>query len=136
MSTRPLSSIISSNKRGSIPKFVEAVRVELASTRDIRPTRRSTPFIRGPLPMPWVSRAAHLPGRALHVALLLWFRVGCEGVLTVRLRRQHQLIFGLNRHAAYRGLSALQHAGLVIVDRRRGRCPVVTLRSVDDETGS
>jgi predicted ArsR family transcriptional regulator len=34
---------------------------------------------------------------------------------------------GLSRHAAYRGLKALEDRGLVVVDRHRGRKPLVTV---------
>ena len=82
--------------------------------------------------MSWLTRAARLPGKALHVGLLLWFRVGCERSNVVRLTRGHADFFALDRHTVYRGLAALERAGLVNVDRRRGRCPVVTVKTVDE----
>ena len=30
-------------------------------------------FIKGPIPLVWLQRAAAIPGKALHVALGLWF---------------------------------------------------------------
>ncbi len=114
---------------------VKEVEVELASTRSVKAARnkqRSTLFVRGPLPMTWLSQAAQLPGKALHVGLLLWFRVGCERSNVVRLTRRHGDLFVLDRHAAYRGLGALERAGLVSVERCRGRCPVVTVRAFEE----
>ena len=114
---------------------VEEVKVELVSTQSIKAARnaqRSTLFIRGPLPMSWLARAARLPGKALHVGLLLWFRVGCERSNVVRLTRRHGDLFVLDRHTAYRGLRALERAGLVNVARHRGRCPVMTVETVDE----
>jgi hypothetical protein len=39
--------------------------------------------------------------------------------------------FGVGRFAAYRGLAALERAKLVHVERHRGRCPLVTIRALD-----
>jgi DNA-binding transcriptional regulator YhcF (GntR family) len=33
----------------------------------------------------------------------------------------------VNRHTGYRALRTLEKAGLVLVDRHPGRCPVVTI---------
>jgi hypothetical protein len=33
-------------------------------------------FIKGPLPLPWLRRAAALPGKAFHVAVGLWYVKG------------------------------------------------------------
>ena len=84
-------------------------------------------FLKGPIPGDWLHRAAILPGRALHVALALWYLAGLE-------RRQHVKItwrvldrFGVSPYAGRRGLAALECAGLVNVERHTGRCPVVTL---------
>ena len=84
-------------------------------------------FLCGPIPLDWLGRAAAVPGRALHVGLAIWFRVGCEKSDTVRLTRKNLDRFKVGRHAGYRGLLALEKAGLVKVVRHPGRCPVVTL---------
>ncbi len=41
------------------------------------------------------------------------------------------LLLGVSRHAAYRGLTALEDEGLVSVDRHRGRKPRVTVIEID-----
>jgi hypothetical protein len=75
----------------------------------------------------WLAVAARLPGRALHVAVAIWFQAGIKGVAEVRLPSATVQSLGISRFALYRGLAALETAGLVRVDRRRGRCPGVTL---------
>jgi DNA-binding transcriptional ArsR family regulator len=45
----------------------------------------------------------------------------------VELSNIATLEFGLDRNAKYRTLAWLERAGLVRVERRRGRSPVVTL---------
>ena len=88
---------------------------------------RSRLFLKGPIPLPWLCTAAQCSGKALHVALALWFQVGVNRMnrlsLSYRLLRE----FGVGRHAAYRGLRALEQAGLITVSKGRGRSPIVTL---------
>src|SRR5262249_43599765 len=53
-----------------------------------RPIPRHGPldtFLRGPIPWPWWSRAASLPGRALHVASAVRYLGGWKGAPTVSL---------------------------------------------------
>ena len=72
-------------------------------------------------------RAARLPGKALHVALTVWFGAGVKRKRTVRLSYSQMGKLGCKRETARRGLAALESAGLVSVDRHPGRCPVVTI---------
>jgi hypothetical protein len=78
-------------------------------------------------PIEWLSLAARLPGRTLHVGLLLW-RLGafgdCDGVA---ITNGISSTFGLDRNAKYRGLANLEKAGLIKVVRKLGRSPVVTI---------
>jgi hypothetical protein len=84
-------------------------------------------FLKGPVPLPWLHQAGALPGRALHVGLALWFLVGVNKSMTVRLAPAATRGFGMNRHAAYRALRQLERSGLITVSRRSGSSPVVTL---------
>ena len=82
------------------------------------------------LPIPWIwwHRACALPGRALRVALALWFRGGITGnraEFPFDLSRWGSL--GLTRFSAGRGLRALEAARLIAVERTPGRSPVVTV---------
>jgi hypothetical protein len=84
-------------------------------------------FVKGPIPMNWLSAAAAIPGKAVIVALAVWFLAGMKKTSTVKLTRTVLDRFSISRHAAYRCLQRLEAAGLVEVRRHRGRCPVVTL---------
>jgi len=83
----------------------------------------------GPIPWNWWSGACRLPGKSLQVASALWFLAGWsrgrEAVFEFGLSEWEKL--GLDRFSAGRGLGELEAAGLVSVERRDGRKPVVTV---------
>ena len=89
-------------------------------------------FLKGPVPMSWLTCAARQPGKALHVGIALWFLAGLTKTAEVKLAQSLLAQLGVDRHAGYRGLRALETAGLVGVVRHRGRHPVVTLQEVQD----
>jgi hypothetical protein len=75
----------------------------------------------------WLARAARLPGKSMHLAVALQQmatdqQTGCVELGNVACER-----FGLNRNAKYRALLSLEDARLVIVKRKRGRSPLVTI---------
>ena len=93
-----------------------------------RPSRRRPPskvsgrFLRGPIPWAWLVTAARLPGRALHVGIVLWHVAWRTGDMKVSLsltRTANEL--GCNRSSASRALAALEKAGLVTAKRMNGR---------------
>ena len=88
---------------------------------------RKGKFLRGPVPVAWLRRAAELPGKALAVGLALWFLRGCRKRWTVQLTRRTLQHFAVNRKPGYLGLDNLEAAGLVRVQRQVGKCPVVTI---------
>ncbi len=101
---------------------------DLPSIR-LRPRRSkaNAPFLRGPIPWDWLVRAAYLPGKALHISLAAWFWVGIRKTNGISLSTSKLSQLGVKRHAAYRGLAALEAAGLVSVVRKKGRNPLVTI---------
>ena len=84
-------------------------------------------FIRGPLPLDWFEKAGMLPGRALCVALVLWYQAGLNKSNVVNLSSKILKGFGVDRYAKSRGLRNLENAGLVSVKRFPGRNPIVTI---------
>jgi DNA-binding transcriptional regulator YhcF (GntR family) len=51
----------------------------------------------------------------------------------VRFQYARATEFGLHRQTVYKAFEQLQGAGLVEVDRGRGRCPVVTILDAPSE---
>ena len=84
-------------------------------------------FLNRPIPLAWLETAAQLPGRSLHVGLVLWYAAGVSRSPSVRLSNILCLRFGMDRNAKYRALHLLEGARLVAVRRKCGRSPVVTI---------
>jgi DNA-binding MarR family transcriptional regulator len=78
--------------------------------------------------MDWLTSAAALPGKALHVGLALWYRAGLKktGWIAFSVSGAARLM-GFSQPSASRGLRALEKAGLVQVERGPGRRPVVVI---------
>jgi hypothetical protein len=90
-------------------------------------TRKGEMFLMGPIPWPWLSRAAAAPGKALHVAVALWFYAGLKKSRTVALNMSRMATMGVTRDSARRGLRRLEKEKLVSVKRHPGRKPIVTI---------
>jgi hypothetical protein len=91
------------------------------STRRRPPRHRpGDPFIKGPIPYPWLASACRLPGSGLHVAMASLF-------LCCRFQRPNRwgldaIARGLriSEQSARRGLHAAELAGLLAVERKPG----------------
>ena len=88
---------------------------------------RTDRFLKGPIPWAWLTTAAQEPGQALHVAIVIWFLSGLNKSRKIALSGKILRTMGVNRHAGYRGLKALEKAALVTVERHPGRNPVVAI---------
>ncbi len=84
----------------------------------------------GRVPLSWLAKASRLPGKALAVGLSIWSLALAVKSMTVMVTSQHLEPFGIDAPAKSRALTALSKAGLISVERRRGRFPLVTLTSV------
>jgi hypothetical protein len=99
-----------------------------------KPRRIKSEFLKGPIPLGWLGCAAKLSGKApLAVALAIWFQAGRRRAKRVTLTTAVIERFGIERKAKYKGLSALEQAGLVRVQREGRRNPVVTILDRPEE---
>jgi hypothetical protein len=87
-------------------------------------------FLKGPIPLSWLTRAANLRGKAVHVALALWFQAGVERSATIKLNLSRLQAFGVERSAGSRALTMLAACRLVVVRQRPGCAPIVTILDV------
>jgi DNA-binding transcriptional ArsR family regulator len=84
-------------------------------------------FLKGPNPWRWIIMSARLPGKALHVGIALFFLGGVTRSRTVKPSNVLLRALGVTRFSKSRALEELEGAGLVSIDRRLGRNPVVTI---------
>jgi len=98
---------------------------------DTRQGRRASPikgkFIAGPVDVSWVCQASHLGVKALLVGLALWHLKGLRKTDTFIVSNLVLEDWGILPDAKWRALRALERAGLIRIDRRGRRSPVVTL---------
>lgn len=84
-------------------------------------------FIKGPIPLGWITRANALPGKAGAVGLALWFLAGVQKSQTVKLTGEVEKIASCGRKAVYRALKSLSDAKLVTNTRRAGARAIITI---------
>lgn len=91
--------------------------------------RQRGAFIRGPIALDWLQKAAALPGSStLHLALSLTFQAGLQRSKNdIRLTSKLLAIFKLRKRTAYDALNRLEAAGLVTVCRPPGQCRIVNI---------
>lgn len=103
----------------------------IVSQPEPRTKRRQTePFLKGPVPMSWLNAACTIRRKnALAASLVIFHMAGLarsNTALTVTARRAKQ-VMGLGKKFFDRGLRDLEAAGLVRVERSRGRAAVVDI---------
>jgi len=96
--------------------------------------RATKPFVKGPIPLIWLSRAALLPGKSpLLIGLALFYLAGLRKTQRgLKLTKKTWEQFGIKRRTSYdalEALEALEDAGLVSVERKSGSSPVVDILS-------
>lgn len=87
-------------------------------------------FVKGPISGEWISRAANLPGKSLHIALAIQYSRGVTGEPVVLASDLAERFGVRRRQTVFKALRTLEAAGLIRVDRARGRCPRVVVVSV------
>lgn len=80
-----------------------------------------------PVRFDWLCEAAHQPGKAAHLAVMLAWQAAQSRSAAVRPGRRQLRRFGVSRDACYDGLRRLEDAKLVHVWRLPGRLPQVIL---------
>ena len=111
------------------------IRTLLAVEPPPRPTGRvgrgrcQEPFLRGPIPISWLTRAFAARGSVVAAGLCLWFMRGVAPTQPdIKVTKAVRKRLGLSSDQMRRGLAGLEVAGLVeFVSRGRGRCPIVRI---------
>jgi len=84
-------------------------------------------FIRGPIPFDWMQKANALPGKAGAVSLALWFLRGVKSSTTFAVSAEAESLAACSRQAFARGLAALEAEGLILIQRKSGARPIITI---------
>ena len=84
-------------------------------------------FVKGPIPLDWISAAAKLPGKTINVGIALWWLHGMSKGKPFKLTGRALDEFHISNDAAYDALTRLEQAGLVSLQRMPGKRPVVTM---------
>ena len=87
-------------------------------------------FLKGPIPWIWIATAARLPGKALAVAMAIWFEAGCRNSRTISITLARLARLGMNKQTASRAIQALERSKLITVKREDGRALRVELKEV------
>ena len=84
-------------------------------------------FIKGPIDVAWVRQAAQLGVTALLVGLALWHLKGLRSANTFIVSNLMVREWGIQPDAKTRALRKLEKAGLISIERRGKRSPLVSL---------
>jgi len=88
-------------------------------------------FIKGPIPMDWISAAAKLPGKAIHVALALYWMGGMNPQKRFKITRRALDLFNVSDDAYRDALLRMEAANLIRVSRSPGqRAQVEIVRDI------
>ena len=92
-------------------------------------------FVKGPIPLDCVVRAAQLPGKALCLLLLIYYRTGASGTEWVTIPRRLLNEAGINREAKRRALRQLKAAGMIHIKQTHGYQSQMRLSPVRKRSG-
>ena len=99
------------------------------------PRSKRGKFLKGPIPVDWLTIAGNLPGKTLHVAIALWLAYGIERQERFRFTPKWHNIFYISPPTLRKSLHRLQEAGLIRLEYRPGCSPIVTLLEAPDLSG-
>ena len=84
-------------------------------------------FVCGPVPFSWLQVALAVGGKSGSLAWAIWWLVGIKKANPVRLTAKVLSDFSISTRTTRRLLGDFEQAGLVQVERCRGRGPTVTV---------
>ena len=126
--TRTFSLYISMSTTYTSDRHVPVKRLQLevaSNTLVVAPKKEL--FLRGPVPLEWLTVAAKLPGKTINVALALWWRHGMAKDKPFKLTQMALKAMNVERDAERMGLARLEQAGLIQVERKPGQRPTISM---------
>jgi hypothetical protein len=113
-------------KLEQVNKDKKIVRFHPSKAKSVRIIRGER-FLKGPIPLKWLTHASMLPGKSLQVGIALWYLKGLKKNSVVKLTNVTLSEFGVKKDAKRRALKSLEEAGLVSIERYTGKNPIVTI---------
>ena len=104
---------------------VKRLQLSVCGTLVASPKKRL--FLRGPIPLEWLAAAAKLPGKTIHVGIALWWLRGMAAGKPFKLTQIALTAMNVERDAERAGLTRLEQAGLVRVERKPGQRPTISI---------
>jgi hypothetical protein len=97
-------------------------------------TRRTKPFLKGPVSWDWIERAATSKNRStVLVGLVIWYLSGRQQTTTgVVLCAKQTEKLSLGRKGFTKGLQDLTRLGLIRTEKQPGRCVRVEILAADE----
>ncbi len=90
--------------------------------------RRASRFLKGPIPLAVLQKAARLPGRSLALYLAIRHRVDLQKSREVSLPTEYLAHWGISKYSKLRAIAALERIELIrVVDRAPGKSIRVAL---------
>jgi len=80
--------------------------------------------------MEWLSEAAKLPGKALNLAIAIWWLAGMSKTTAFKLTGKALDQVDISRDAAASALNRLEAQGLIRVQRSPGQRPTVEILAI------
>ncbi len=93
----------------------------------VKQRKQQARFLKGPIPLYLLQRAAQLPGAAFATDLAARHRADLQRRDTVTLPRHYLATWGIRPNAYHRALGRLAHAGLITTAKNQGRATRVTI---------
>jgi hypothetical protein len=90
----------------------------------------SVPFLKGPIPMDWLSAAGKLPGKAFNLGIAIWWLANMANSKKVKLTGRALGYVGISRDATSDALKRLEENGLILVKRLPGQRSTVEILPV------
>ena len=84
-------------------------------------------FIKGPIPLEWISTAENLPGKAINVALALYWMGGMNPQKRFKITRRALGLFNVSDDAYRDALLRMEAAKLIRVSRSPGQRALVEI---------
>lgn len=82
-------------------------------------------FVKGPIPLDWLTEVALLPGKCLNVAMAIQWLLGMSGGRPVKLTKRAEMSFNVSGDTSRECLNRMETAGLIQLDRSPGKRPLI-----------